>query len=384
MSGRRNFLRNAAATVVISKTSLLRSFEFVTGSSETIGPTISDREKAGLRGPVRMCVEETGAPPSSSKLSFSTEYSTDGRLLTSRNANPDGSGWVRTLTYADDGRLGKTVSGKIGEPGVESLYAYDESGRLISITNDPEKGCRTDFHYDEEGPKTSTQTFGPDTIRAKHAAFGVPVGGNITTIYNSKNQSTETQTLDSQGRIVTRIVRTYDINGQLVEEKPVLENPALMFVATSGIEGQPQPSTAQLEGMNKAMRAMMGGRNGTGTSYSYDAQGRVTETRVRNFMFDKVTTTSYNEHGDKSAEVETMTDNSNFPFGTAVSVDESGTIIPDNRVATAQLPDSLFNETKVSFDYLYDSYGNWTEETTNRSFQFGVGPSIRYRTLTYY
>jgi YD repeat-containing protein len=185
---------------------------------------------------------------------------------------------------------------------------------------------------------------------------------------------------------VSRIVRTYDADGRLVGEEPVLENPALMmFAATSSAEGQSQFTAAQLEAMSKAMKQIMGGRNGTGTSYSYDAQGRVTEMRERNSWFDKVTTTSYNEHGDKSVEVDATTDNSIFPFGVAFSVDDSGTIIPDNRGAEPpKLPDLFFDETKVSYVYKYDSYGNWTEQTVNRSSKLGEASSICHRTLTYY
>jgi hypothetical protein len=51
MSGRRTFLGNSAAAVVMTKISSLRSFGFTTEGSETINPTMSDREKAGLRGP---------------------------------------------------------------------------------------------------------------------------------------------------------------------------------------------------------------------------------------------------------------------------------------------------------------------------------------------
>jgi hypothetical protein len=369
-------------------------------SSETINPTMSDRDKAGLRGPVKTCVETTG-PLDGSKYSTTTEYSLEGKFLSSRNTNSDGSEWVRTQTYDDDGRLTKTIWGKVGEPGDESLYTYDGTGRVRTITNYPEKGGRIDYQYDERGSKTTVQIFDPETLkRTQNSAFGgispwdiaagfgggVPIGGNITTIYNDNDQPTEAQLRDSQGDILTRIVRNYDANGRLFEEKSVLENPALMVAATSGIEGQPQATAAQLEAMNKAMKQMMGGQSGTGTTYGYDAQGRVTEMRVRNFIFDKVTTTSYNEHGDKSVEVDATTDNSSFPFGTAFSVDESGTIIPDNRGAEPpRLPDLFFDETKVSYAYQYDSYGNWTQQTVNRSSKLGgKASSTSYRTLTYY
>jgi hypothetical protein len=52
MSDRRTFLGNAAAAAVIAKISPLRSFGFTSDGPETIHPTMSDREKAGLRGPV--------------------------------------------------------------------------------------------------------------------------------------------------------------------------------------------------------------------------------------------------------------------------------------------------------------------------------------------
>jgi hypothetical protein len=397
MSGRRTFLGNAAAAV-ITKISSLRPYGFATQGSETINPTMSDREKAGLRGPVKTCVVETTALPDGNKYSTATEYSPDGRLLTSRNTNADGSEWVRTVTYHADGRLAKTVSGKMGEPGNESLYAYDGSGRLLSITNQPEKGGRIDFQYDGQNRKT-TESFHPETLKraqntsyvgslwdaAVEAGIGVPIGGNISTIYNDKDLSTEAQLRDGQGRIVTRIVRSYDANGRIKEEKQIQENPALFFVDKFGADGQPQPTAAQLEAMNGAMKSMLNGRNGTGISYVYDAQGRVTEMRYRSSWFAKDTTTSYNEHGDKSEERETMTSNSTVPVGVPFSIDENGTLVQDHPAAkAAEVPDQLSGETKVSYVYQYDNYGNWTQQTVNHSSKLGEASSVCHRKLTYY
>jgi YD repeat-containing protein len=399
MSGRRTFLGNAAATVVMTKVSSLRSLGFATEDQETINPKMSDREKAGLRGPVKTCVEERTGPPDDTKYWTTTEYRPDGRLLTTRNANSDGSEWIRTQTYDADGRLTKTTWGKVGEPGDESLYAYDGTGRLLTITSHPEKSGRIDFQYDEQGRKSSIQSFDPETLQraqetsymgspwdaAVRAGIGVPVGGNILTIYNDNDQPTEIQLRDGQGRIVTRIVRSYDQNGRIIEENQIQENPALMFADKFGSEGRPQPTAAQLEAMSKAMKQMMGGRSGTGTSYSYDSQGRVTEKRELNFWFGKVTTISYNQHGDKSAEVEAMTNNSTFPVGVAFSMDENGTLTKTNPSAKpAEFPEKLFGETKVGYDYQYDSYGNWTQQTVNRSSKLGEASSICNRKLTYY
>ena len=58
---------------------------------------MSDRETAGLRGPVRPCLEEIIYP--TGKYLSTTEYSTDGRVLTIRTTQPDGSEWVTTNQY---------------------------------------------------------------------------------------------------------------------------------------------------------------------------------------------------------------------------------------------------------------------------------------------
>jgi hypothetical protein len=123
MSGRRTFLGNAAAAAVITKISSLRSFGFETEGQEKINRRISDREEAGLRGPVKTCVEERTEPPDGTKYSTTTEYSPDGRLLTTQHTGSDGTEWIKTQSYDADGRLTKTSWGKVGEPGDESLYA---------------------------------------------------------------------------------------------------------------------------------------------------------------------------------------------------------------------------------------------------------------------
>jgi YD repeat-containing protein len=360
---------------------------------------MSDREKAELRGPVKTCVEETILPDGSKSLT-TTEYSPDGRLLTFRTTNSDGSEWVTAQTYDADGHLAKTISGKMGEPNAETLYGYDEAGGLLTITNSPEKGGRIDFHYDEQGRKTTIQRFDPKTLeRAQNTVsalspwdtaesrIGIPAGGKITTIYDGNDQPTEAQIRDAEDRLVSRIVRTYDANGRLVKEEPIQENPALFFADRFGAEGRPQPTAAQLEAMNTAMKSLLRGRSGTGTSYIYDEQGRITKIHDRNFAFDKVTTISYNEHGDKSEERTTVAENSIVPVGVPYSVDENGTLIPSNPTTEPPISPALPGQSEVFYSYQYDSHGNWMEQTVN----YGSGqggayePSTgRRRTLTYY
>ena len=88
---------------------------------------MTDREKAGLRGPVKTCVEEI--VQSTGTISLAFEYAVDGRLLTSHQTNPDGSQWITTYTYESDGRLTEIVSGKVGDPTTAALHSSVRAGR---------------------------------------------------------------------------------------------------------------------------------------------------------------------------------------------------------------------------------------------------------------
>jgi YD repeat-containing protein len=403
MSDRRTFLENAAAAVVMTKISSLRSFGFATDGPEKIDPRVSDREKAGLRGPVKQYTEETITPgvqgDPEMRFSQTTEYDPDGRILSTSRISTDGSKWVTTQTYDADGRMTKTISGNASEPGTETLYTYDEAERLLSITEGSKGGgSKTEFHYDEQGRKTTTQSFDPETLKraqgsmyagspwdvAVGAGIGVPIGGNITTIYDGNDQPTEAQIRDSEGHIVSRIVRSYDAHGRIIEEKPIQENPAWLFADRFSAEERAQLNDKQLEAMNTAMKSMFSGRSGAGISYTYDAQSRVTKIHDRNFAFDKVTTTSYNEQGDKSEERTTLAGNSTVPVGVAFSVDENGTLIPDKRATEpTELPEWL-REQEIRYAYQYDSYGNWTQQTVSLRSTPNETSYDLYRKLTYY
>src|SRR5205085_2560660 len=84
----------------------------------------SDREKAGLRGSVRTCTEEGTYPATSfpngtqtaeTRTSFTTEYTPEGRIATTRRLNGNGKIWTMRNSYDSSGRLAKTTSGNEGE-----------------------------------------------------------------------------------------------------------------------------------------------------------------------------------------------------------------------------------------------------------------------------
>jgi YD repeat-containing protein len=360
---------------------------------------MSDRKNSGLHGPVRTCVEETILPDGKPHLT-TTEYDPDGRLLTFRNTNSEGTGWGTAKTYEVDGRLTRTISGNSQEPGLESVYTYDGAGRLVSITNSPYEGDRIDFHFDEQGRKTSTQRFGSKTFeRARTTAYavsaweaanvggGVPIGGSIVSIYDGHDEPTEARVLDSAGQTLTRFVRTFDANGRVVEVNQELENPGLMFRGMFSDKELAKLDDKGMETLNRGAKAMLSGLRGSGSSYSYDAHGRIVETRERNFAFEKITTILYNAQGDRVEERRAITNNCTFPAaGVSIGIDEDGSVVFEQSQASesssAGFP-SLESEIH-HYSYQYDGYGNWVEQTINHSSRPDEPLSLNRRKLIYY
>ena len=358
---------------------------------------MSDRQKAGLHGLVRACMVESIFPDGKPYLT-TTEYDPDGRLLTFYSTNPDGTEWSTAQTYDADGRLTKTISANSQEPGLESVYTYDGAGRLVSITNSPFEGDRIDFHFDEQGRKIATQRFGLKTLqRARTTAYaisawdaagsgaGVPIGGSIVSIYDGHDEPAEARVLDPAGQTVTRFVRTFDANGRVVEVNQELENPGLMFAKMFSAEDQAKIDDKGMEALNKGAKAMLSGLRGSGSSYSYDAYGRIVESRERNFAFEKITTILYNAQGDRTEERRAITNNCAFPAGVSIGIDENGSSVFEQPQAgessSAGFPSE---ESRIHYTYQYDSYGNWVELTVNHNSRADEPLSVNRRQLTYY
>ena len=358
---------------------------------------MSDRAEAGLHGPVRTSVQETILPEDRT-YSSTTEYSVDGKLLTLRTIHSDGTEWSVAKTYDADGRLTRTISSSSREPGLESAYIYDGAGRLVSITNSPHEGDSIDFHFDEQGRKTATQSFDPNTLqRAQKTAYaisaweaadsgaGVPIGGSIVSIYNGHDEPAEARVLDPGGQTVTRLVRTFDANGRVVEENQERENPGLMFAGIFSDEDRARLDDKGMEALNKGANAMLSGLRGTGTTYTYDAHGRIVESCERNFAFEKITTILYNAQGDKSEERSAITDNRAYPAGVSFSIDENGSLVSEQSQAGESSSAGFPSEdSKILYSYQYDSYGNWIEQTVIHGSRPDEPLSVHRRKITYY
>jgi len=364
-------------------------------SSPSRSINMSDREKAGLHGPVQTCIEDFVYP--TGKYSIATEYNIDGKLLSSRSTNSDGSLWVTTQSYDPKGRLTTRVSGKLGEPGLESLYLYDDFGRLLNITNNLRKGDRIEFHYDAQGRKTSIQSFASESLQImQNAAFGgshwdaaqmgmgVPVGGSVTTSFDQDDQPTEVQVFDAQGQLVSRIVRSYDANGQLSQEKPDWINPASLLLDRMPAEQRGQASPEQIKQLSKVMASVMAGQAPAGTTYTYDPQNRLTNSRERSLIFQKTTSIAYNDQGDKAEERTTYTENSVIPVGVVFSLGENGEVRPSSSAAQPPPPPPLPEPSVIRYTYQYDSYANWTQQIADDPTHTSQPPTVRNRTITYY
>jgi YD repeat-containing protein len=360
---------------------------------------MSDRDRDGLRGLVRTVVYErtfSGTDGQPLHTTSTTEYTRDGRILETRMEN----GWLKSYTYDSNGRLLKVTSGKqsakpsfvevysYGEagrlvrrgwdsdgearrccmPGQESGwvdYSYDEVGRLVRAGRQ-ESGYWVSYQYDEHGHKTETQTFeerhAPPKWRfpwkGSELWFRRLPGGTFTTIYNKHDVAIEGQLHDAWGQLIGRVIPTFDAGGRIVGEKQIVDAPDLFF------EGQFTSNSDIAEKRARARIASM--MYPHEISYSYDAQGRLTEKRKQlGALVNEVTTVSYNEEGDKTEERTIL----HIRSGNMSRLEES----------------EQHRETRYA--YQYDSYGNWVEQTTvarSRKDAPLKPITIVHRRLTYY
>jgi len=351
------------------------------------------------RGPVKTCIEEITLP-NGSVLTNISEYSVDGKLVSSRSER---DGQIEDSTNDDDhaevrdaqGRLLNSVSENSDGVKRASFYTYDSSGRILTVTNS-ENSDRTEYDYAPDGAKTAIRMFDPTTLqRTTHASFGgspwkavdlgfgVPIGGTVMTTYDKNNNETETRVLAADGHIVTQIVRKYDSAGRLLEEKPVHLNLGPVMLDGMPSKDRARLTPEQMEARSKRVAAFAVGVKPPQTTYTYDAQGRVIQTYNCNQTFEETKIIRYNDYGDRIEERTIFKNNSKIPIplGVPYSFDDDGNPVPakpGSKAATIRL---VPPDTHVQYTYRYDSHGNWTERI--ESHDNGYTETAR-RTLTYY
>jgi hypothetical protein len=290
---------------------------------------LSDREREGLRGPVKIC----------SDLGGDKEYAADGRLLVLRGFfSPSAPGTKQV-----------------------SSFSYDEAGTLISITCGSAKVTQ-ELHYDEQGRKTIVRTV-PPNLDDHIAAITVDIptevvegggllrdGGRVTTRYNDDDQPIESLVHDAQGKLRTTIVHNY-AKGQLISETLVWKNSRIAETITGAIFRGSRQLIQKYQSLQRMER-----------SFVYNDEGRVSQRLMRMGNVKKEERITYNEHGDETEKVNI----------------HSGSLDPRHAD-----PDKKGWEARYLYQYdNYDNYGNWTKRTMTKS---GADHShIHRRTFVYY
>jgi YD repeat-containing protein len=258
---------------------------------------------------------------------------------------------------------------------------YDEQRRLVAIKSGDKIQIR--YQYDDRGRKSAIETcdskpLPPNVAYAPHwegtdLGFVPSPGGKITTMYNEQGVATGAQFYDAEGNLLGHIVRKFDTEGRVVAEEQTADAPQ---------ENLPEELQSKLNAEQmKSVGTLMAGMQNNVISYSYDAQGRVTERHRSGGVFgEQVTVTTYNDHGDKASERETTVMR---PDTGPWNLTDAGAFVPAGKPNPPQPP--LSSETQHA--YQYDQYGNWTEQTIVSRSQpdesFRPATVIR-RKLTYY
>jgi hypothetical protein len=172
------------------------------------------------------------------------------------------------------------------------------------------------------------------------------------------------QIRNAKGEQVSRTVRVYDEQGHITEEKQILDDPLNLIPADARARILADSGASGAD-LREQLKKFMGGHEGANSeSYSYDAQGRVKETRRRVFNQDETIETTYNERGDVAVEIRRSLPGSNEPEQTLPA-----------------------QNSEAHFKYQYDDHGNWTEKVTSNSSSpgppFETTGTVR-RTLTYF
>lgn len=321
--------------------------------------SFTDREKQGLRGPVRECTQiDVYEPPqqdSSTDTSRQTQAKTtmvfdpEGHLHSMSHTNPDGTEWETHFNYNESGTLVSTTSGPKGGPQTKVINEYDVSGRILKTMSSARDVPVATYTYDEQGRKQKTQTssasdykerlaYGGTPFSAADHAPNLPGGGTTTTVYDDLDRPFEIEVRDDTGEVVSRAIRIFNAKGQVIEDKQILSDPTLIFPRKTLQQIVNQAGISPDDLRAELLKLMNGNSGPFGEKHEYDAQGRIVKTYRHIFNREEIVETSYNEHGDPMREITRLV-----------------------LAAEGSPPEPAFNE--VNFQYQYDGNGNWTEKT---------------------
>jgi hypothetical protein len=350
---RRQLLFGASALGLVTNLNLNHPLIAQVANAVMGSRRLSDRERAGLRGPVKTCSDLIGTG-----IGTNTDYSPDGRLLGYRavGAFPG----LALLSMSDSVDVTTEI--------------YDKQSNKTKVCR-VSIGVTDEFQYDEQGRKTRVRKVSPSSILTggdDMAMFEMPFevaeaggslsgGGTVTTRYNENDQPIESLVRNSGGELLMKINHDYT-NGRLISET---------LVIVRDIEAMRQMEERFSENDTEEARAFLGRLQGLRTfllshpverSYTYDADDRVIRrlTQMGNFKEDESKTYNFKEDERKTYNEQG---------------DEDWTLKIRSGV----------DDEREEFRYLYqyDSHGNWTERTEINTAQ-PDNPNTQRRTLAYY
>lgn len=238
--------------------------------------SLSDRERTGLRGPVKTIVDEWST----------TVFDREGKILEWRGNTWHGPS-ERTYSYDEDGRLIR-IAGSNNDQVDE--FRYDEQGRKIQIRHVPAQP--------KGGPKATGISICFEAAAEGHTLND---GGTVETTYNEHGNPLEMRIVDNQGILLCRIMDLYDTNGRLAEERLINENFAFPKSFLDEIPGEQRAEVlAEVNKKFESMSRQTGLFGNAERTYVYDDQGRVAERHMRMGPIREDLTWSYNNHGDIS------------------------------------------------------------------------------------
>jgi len=302
----------------------------------------TDKEKHGLRGPVKNVLVETAQfEELTEKPWFSHSYSfnKDGQLIEQVNRNPDGSEWRTVFNYSDSGNLLSMRSfDPAGALASEERYLYDAGGEKVKIQELDFPG-EANVMMAIEGTNTYVSAAGARRVESR---------------YDDRGEVIEVKVFGIDGALVSRVEITRDEWGNSLEETQYVGD-VFPFGPCASDSCSAEGIAALTEEQKAEFTAEIAQLFSPGTAmlkriHTYDTQGRLIESKLTMMGIDTGTQTfAYDELGNKSEEV---------------SYNESGELA-----------------SKGILTHEYDEHGNWTKELVSTS----SGPAhLTRRVITYW
>ena len=311
-------------------------------------PSIPQRDKAGLRGPVRSVrtdvtrfTREGGALSEKPWYHSTVGYNNAGYATEQVTHNPNGTVSRNTYHYDGEGRLAETRSELDGIGSGRTVYLYDSFGRLsyeLSLRPDESEGRQTRRFYEADG--SYTEEFTVEEEEAEQPPAG-PRASFIRTRRDAADQPLEVRFYAADGGLLYRIVYHYNQRGWLTDmEQRTGDAPLFDLPAGANLAGSRLADFPALFSPDTALSTVR---------YRYDGDGRRIEaatwigphcTERRVFAYD--------ERGEKSAERR---------YGR------------DGQLAADE-----------TFEREYDGRGNWVREIVRDGGELSVGTR---RTILY-